>query len=109
MKNVIIIGAGGFGKEIYSYIQDDISKGFLKDGFFKGFIDDNEENFKSLRLKNVSFLGSTDKYKYDKNDYVIVAIGNVKIRNNLITKLELANVNFYSYIHNSVLSLLMRL
>ncbi len=104
MKNVIIIGASGFGKEIYSYIQDDISKGFFKDSFFKGFIDDNEENFNSLQLKDVvAFLGSTDKYKYDQNDYVIVAIGNIGIRNKIINKLELANVKFYNYIHNSVL------
>jgi|SaaInl8_200m_RNA_FD_contig_71_339519_length_8039_multi_7_in_0_out_0_7 sugar O-acyltransferase (sialic acid O-acetyltransferase NeuD family) len=102
MKNIIIIGAGGFGREIYSYIQDDIHKGFLKNCTFKGFVDDDEINFKNLKIKEEKWLGTIDEYKYLENDFVIIAIGSIKARNSIISKLNYKKVNFYSYIHNSV-------
>jgi len=101
MKDIIIIGAGGLGKEIYSYIVDDIKKGFVNDNI-KGFLDDNADNFNQLGLDKKLYLGMINKYKFNINDYVIVAIGNIKIRNKIIEYLESKNVNFYTYIHNSV-------
>lgn len=101
IKNIIIIGAGGFGREVYSYILDDKKKNYLEDTIFKGFIDDNEKNFQELNLKE-PYLGTIDNYHYEKDDYVIVAIGNINIRNKIISKLEKKEINFFSYIHHSV-------
>lgn len=101
IKNIIIIGAGGFGREVYSYILDDKQKNYLQDTVFKGFIDDNEKNFQELNIKE-PYLGTIDNYPYEKDDYVIVAIGNINIRNKIISKLEKREVNFFSYIHHSV-------
>jgi sugar O-acyltransferase (sialic acid O-acetyltransferase NeuD family) len=97
MKEIIIIGAGGFGKEIYSYIQDDLQKGYLKNIKIKGFIDDN----KNIDVIDSLYLGNIDEYIYRKEDYIIVAIANVFIRNRIINKLKNKNVNFYKYIHHS--------
>lgn len=39
MKDVIIIGAGGFAKEVICYIQEDIINGTLQDVHLKGILD----------------------------------------------------------------------
>ncbi|EED2194446.1 hypothetical protein ACRZ1Z_001724 [Campylobacter jejuni] len=50
MKNVIIIGAGGFARELYSY---------LKDANYEiiGYIDIQENNFFDLK-----YLGNKDNF-----------------------------------------------
>ncbi len=50
MKNVIIIGAGGFARELYSY---------LKDANYEiiGYIDIQENNFFDLK-----YLGNEDNF-----------------------------------------------
>jgi len=97
-KNIIIVGAGGLGKEVYSYLIDDISKGFISDTI-KGFIDDNDEQIFSI---NNLYLGKIKEYMFSKNDYAIVAIANVDIRNKIITYLQNKEINFYKFIHSSV-------
>lgn len=55
MKNVIIIGAGGFARELYSY---------LKDANYEiiGYIDIQENNFFDLK-----YLGNEDNFCRRKN------------------------------------------
>lgn len=47
-------------------------------------------------------MGSIDNYDYGTDDYVMVAIGNVKVRNGIIDKLVHKGANFFTYIHSSV-------
>ncbi len=102
MKNLIIVGAGGFGKEIYSYIIDNINNNVIQEYVFKGFVDDDEQNFISLNFPQERWLGTIDDYQYIADDYVIIAIGNIKSRNIIIKKLAKRKVNFYTFIHHSV-------
>ena len=45
MKNLYIVGAGGFGREVYGWLMDELS--LLKEHTFIGFLDDNKD---ALRL-----------------------------------------------------------
>ncbi len=98
-KNIIIIGLGGLGIEVYSYIKDDIKKGYIKDRV-KGFLDDYEE--KKAETINSLYLGKIQEYRFEQNDYVIVAIANIKSRKLIIEYLKSKKVKFYKYIHHSV-------
>lgn len=100
LKNIIIIGAGGFGKEIFSYIQDDLDNITLKNTNLKGFLDDNEINFINTGLNNSLYLGKINDYKFSTNDYAIIAIGNIKIRNSIINQL-INNTQFFTFIHST--------
>lgn len=75
MKNLIIIGAGGYGREIFDFAHD--SKGYGTEFVIKGFIDENPKALDSYRgyppiLKKVS------EYEPEENDVFICAIGSVK-------------------------------
>lgn len=50
MKNVIIIGAGGFARELYSYLKD-VNYEII------GYIDIQENNFFDLK-----YLGNKDNF-----------------------------------------------
>lgn len=95
-KNVVIVGAGGLGKEIYGYIQNDIKLGHLEDVRIKGFIDDNF----SLENNDLN-LGTIKEYQFQEQDYFVIALGNIKIRTHIISKLESKKAKFLSYQHST--------
>ena len=102
MKNIIIVGAGGFAKELYNYIITDIEKKVLNNYLIKGFLDVNEEAFINMKVDSI-YLGDENSYQIGNNDEFIVAIGNIKLREKIIKKLKNLNAKFFTYIHNSVI------
>ena len=91
MKELLIIGAGGNGKVI-----SDIAK---LNGYENiSFLDDNAENKECC---GYPVLGSCSQF-LDYNCDMIVSIGNSKIRQIFIEKLEKANKNIVSLIHPNV-------
>lgn len=100
MKNLIIVGAGGFAKEIYGYIKNDIKKGLLKDIVIKGFLVDFLDDHKKLNVDE-PYLGKIRDYASFANDFLIVAIGENPGREKIVNMLEDKRVQFYTYIHSS--------
>ena len=83
MKNLIIIGAGGFGRSVYNLaIQCD---GYGKDYKIKGFIDDNIhalDNYKGYP----PIIGSDKDYQILEDDVFVNSIGNIKTKKKLYFK-----------------------
>lgn len=100
MNNIIIVGAGGFAKEVYSYIQDDISKGALRNCLIKGFLVDYIEDYNNLNVDK-PYLGKIKEYKSIDNDKFIVAIGTNPGRSEVIKVLKENGAIFYTYCHSS--------
>jgi len=99
MKDIIIIGAGGFGREI-KCLLDDIND-FAEDNVYNivGFVDDGIA--KNTDIQNLKVLGSLDYLKkLDKNVYVCLGVGNPKVKQ-LITS-KLSGFNFPTLIHPTV-------
>lgn len=77
MKKLVIIGAGGFGREIFDYATDCI--GYQTEFVIKGFIDNlqtelvHPENYPPI-------LGSIDGYEMQPDDIFICALGDVKFK-----------------------------
>ena len=88
MKNLIIIGAGGYAREIYWNAQ--VSSGFDSEWTIKGFLDGDvklsAEEYAKLPGEN-SILGNIDDYEILPDDIFTCAIGTPKVRKKLVEKI----------------------
>lgn len=86
MKDVVIIGAGGFAREV-AWLIEEINKKNEQWNIL-GFIDDNTENIEKS-LNGYKIIGNTDYLnEMNKNIYAVIAIGNGKIRKKVVEKLK---------------------
>lgn len=84
MKKLVIIGVGGFGREV-AWLVERINK--VKPTWqLIGFVDDNEE-LHGITVDGYKVLGSCD-YLINTNIYGICAIGSSKTRKKVIQKLN---------------------
>lgn len=102
MRDIIIIGAGGVGKETL-FIIEEINKQKPTWNIL-GIIDDNESlHGKSINgyrvLGNINYLSKYDKKKNKPN--LVVAISNYNVKKNIVKKLR-DEFNFAKIIHPSV-------
>lgn len=72
MKNLVIIGAGGFGRSLYSNALE--SFGYGEDFQIKGFIDDNEAALNGFD-GYPPLIGSIKDYKPEEDDVFVSSIG----------------------------------
>lgn len=96
MKNLIIIGAGGMGREVYNLATQ--CKGFGTEYLIKGFIDDNP-----LALNNFDsyppICGTISDYVIDDSDIFTCSIGNVQLKRKCIELILNKRGRFISLIH----------
>ncbi|CAK7019402.1 MAG: Putative acetyltransferase EpsM [Fusobacterium varium] len=86
MKDVVIIGAGGFAREV-AWLIEEINKKNEQWNIL-GFIDDNSENV-GKSLNGYKIIGNTDYLnEMNKNIYAVIAIGNGKTRKKIVEKLK---------------------
>lgn len=100
MINLILIGSGGFTKELLGYIYSDLDKGYLNNIVIKGVLDDSKENFISSGL-DMPYLGKIRSYEIEQNDRFLLGIGSNPARNKILDYFESKNAKFFSYIHSS--------
>jgi len=99
MKKIAIIGAGGFGQEVYCIWRDMlISEGLKYD--FVGFFDDNSDVKQNKFGKVVGSIN--DLNVVDHEIYVAIAIGNPEIIRKIREKINNPLVKFPNIIHPSV-------
>ena len=81
-KDILIIGASGFGIEVAWLIEE------LEEWNIKGFIDDNE-NLRGKTINEYEVLGNCDDLmQFTSPLNVVIAIGNPKIRSKISKKLS---------------------
>jgi sugar O-acyltransferase (sialic acid O-acetyltransferase NeuD family) len=96
--NLIIVGAGGLGREVYQYARDIYGEG----GLFrvKGFLDDNpHELIQRGYVMEVNIVGNTKNYAIQDNDRFIVAIGDPGIRQMIVERLIARGAQFTTLVH----------
>ena len=88
MKNLIIIGTGGFAREVFWHAQ--MASGFDSEWTFKGFIDGDvklsAEDYAKLPEEG-KILGDIDSYEIDADDVFTCAVGIPSVRKKLIEKI----------------------
>jgi len=95
MKNLIILGAGGFGREVYdlaNYCHSGNS-----DFRIKGFLSDDPVDIESLGYPPV--LSTVGGYEIRENDLFIPAIGNVHDRKKVVEIILRKGGEFITLIH----------
>lgn len=100
MKDLYIIGAGGFGREVAWCVEriNDVSPTWN----LKGFIDDNEELW-GKQEDGYPVVGGLDYLKKQKDVYSVCAVGNAQIRKKIIGKLANGDIRFATLIDPSVI------
>ena len=102
MKNLVIIGAGGMGKQLWSFAQ--VCTGYQTEYIIKGFIDDNLHALD--RYNGYSpMLGTIKDYMPEKNDVFINSVSDVKFKKKCISHIISRGGEFINLIHpNAVVS-----
>lgn len=98
MKNLVIVAAGGCGREVLQWAKD-INKESFKWNI-KGFIDDNLEALDNLICEE-KILSTIDDYEIDPDDEFVCCIGNSKVRKMVVEKLKSRGAVFATLIHPS--------
>jgi len=99
MKDIVIIGAGGFGREV-AWLIEDINK-VQPEWNIIGFVDDNKELLGTDHngYKVVGNLEWLSKQKY----FVVNAIGDPKIKKNCMALLDSSDNVYPTLIHPNVI------
>ncbi|WP_103585601.1 hypothetical protein [Campylobacter concisus] len=101
MKNIVIVGTGGFASEIVQYIKDNQKNMSYFDYKIKGFLDITDENIK-INNFNFPLLGNENTYNVEDDDCFILAIGEnsmMNIRKDIVSVLKRKKAKFMNLIH----------
>jgi acetyltransferase-like isoleucine patch superfamily enzyme len=93
MRKLLIVGAGGFAREVQGYIEDD-NPLFL----FKGFLDDRS-NLLEKTPRSPGIIGSPDTYIPESDEVFMAAIGDPRARERYTRHLRELGVDFATVIH----------
>lgn len=99
MKDIVIVGAGGFGREV-AWLIEDINKE-NKEWNIIGFVDDNE-SIQNSKINGYNVVGNIDWLR-EQELYVVSAIGDPLIKKELIKKLDNSKNSYPVLIHPSVI------
>lgn len=99
MKHLLIIGAGGFGREIYNMAPD--CKGYGVDWDVKGFLDDTPDPLGGYDGYG-PIIGKITEYSPQSDDVFICAIGSVPGKRKCVECILSKGGVFINLIHKSV-------
>lgn len=97
MKHLLIIGARGWGREVYNFIKKtpEVQNGDMK---IKGFLDSKSDAFDGLIGTFPPILCSPEEYKVQDDDIFFVAMGDSQWRRHYAKMIEDKGGKFYTYI-----------
>ena len=98
MKNLVIIAAGGCGREVLQWAKDINEKEHRWN--IKGFLDDNPAALDGL-ICDVPLLSNVDDYAIDPEDEFVCCIGNSATRKRVVEKMKARGAVFVALIHPS--------
>ncbi len=99
MYNIIIVGAGGFGREVYQWSLAAFDKNEYK---IKGFLARDASELDGFAI-NAPIIGHEDDYEIQENDRFIIAIGNIAIKKRVVENLKKKGAQFLTLIHPTAL------
>lgn len=98
MKNIYIVGAGDFGREMESHIEN--HPDFKKKFQIKGYLDYNKDSLIN-KPSDYIIIGTHLEINFNEDDYVLIAISNSIIRKQIAESL-ITRVKFFTYVAPNV-------
>lgn len=95
MYDIIIVGAGGFGREVYLWTKDSFPDDQYK---IKGFLDDNPRILDNYDM-DVGIIGDLNSYEIKNQDRFLFAIGDIDVKKRLVARLKKKGAKFLTLIH----------
>jgi sugar O-acyltransferase (sialic acid O-acetyltransferase NeuD family) len=99
MKRLIIIGAGGFGREVLEWAQH--STAYRREWTIAGFLDDCPDCLDRFKNCAVPVIGNTKDYQPRKEDVFLCAIGIPRLRQEMRQRFENKGAAFTRLVHES--------
>lgn len=96
MKNLVIIGSGGCGREVLQWAID-INK-TEKRWNIKGFLDDDPNALES-KICSVGIISGISEYEVEADDEFVCCIGNSVIRKKVVDCMKAKGAVFTSIVH----------
>lgn len=96
MKDLIIIGAGGLGRELLQWTKDVNAVEPIWN--IKGFIDDNFNQLANFKCSH-DIIGTVQDWIPSQNEIFVCAIANPLIKQNIVRGMKLKGANFTNVIH----------
>lgn len=98
MKNLLIIGARGFGREVYSLAKE--AQGYHEEFVVKGFLDDKADALNGMG-NYPPIIDSVEHYLPEEDDVFVCALGDVIDRKRYTDMILAKSGCFINLIHNS--------
>lgn len=96
LKNIIIVGAGGFGRELLQWIND--INAISPKWNVKGFIDDNLGALDGFRL-NAEVIGKISEWQPQKDEVFACAIADPETKEKIVLFLKERGADFTCVVH----------
>lgn len=101
-KHLLIIGIGGFAREVFWHAHDSIGYGTEWD--IKGFLDgDVKLEAQEYEKLAAPLLGNVDTYAIESDDCFICAIGSPNVKEKLVRKILQRGGEFINVIHRTAI------
>lgn len=102
MKNLLIIGTGGFARETYWHANNAIGYGseFVIKGFIEGDVPLNDKKYGLLPMP---VINNIINYEIKKDDVFVIAIADCKIKEKIVEIVKNKNGKFMKLIHKTAL------
>ncbi|HLO76881.1 MAG TPA: NeuD/PglB/VioB family sugar acetyltransferase [Magnetospirillum sp.] len=97
VTTIVVVGAGGLGREVAVYVRDAIAAGTLR-ADLRGFLDDTDADPAALGV-DVPVLGPIDAYRPLPGDGVVIAVGDPAARRALADRLAARGARFVALVH----------
>jgi sugar O-acyltransferase (sialic acid O-acetyltransferase NeuD family) len=99
LANLVIIGAGGFGREVLAWAEQSVQVG--REWRIKGFIDDNVDALRGKATPG-KILGRISEYQPASDEVFICAIGVPAIKKKVSELIEARGGRFGRLVHRTV-------
>lgn len=88
MKDIVIVGAGGFGREVYYLIKQ------IGNYHIKGFIDDNQIDMSKYKIDDCQWIGTIKDWNPAKDELFALGISSPQAKEKVVNILKSRGAKF---------------
>lgn len=95
----LIVGAGGFGREIYWWMQSHSDPRWAAS--FAGFLDDDDQALQEFTSYAPGVVGSISGYVSRPDEQLVMAVADPAVKRKLADDLRMRGARFATFVHSS--------